>query len=184
VRDTEIQFIEQIRALVDAHLAGTEFYRLGDSFDEALRRVLFLKDVIENKDGYRLFYMKGQPLKREADLQIMYRLTWYATPFDVNREVNNGRGPVDFKVSKGSADSTLVEFKLASNSKLQQNLQHQVAVYEAANNTAKSIKAILCFSEGEFTRVQAILKTLGLVGRRDIVLIDARDDNKPSGSKA
>ena len=78
VRETEIQFIEQIRALVSGHLVGTEFYELGDSFEEALRRVHFLKDVIENKDGYRLFYLKGRRIQREADLQIMYRLTWYA----------------------------------------------------------------------------------------------------------
>ena len=67
----------------------------------------------------------------------MYRLTWYATSYDVNREPNNGRGPVDFKVSKGAANKALLEFKLASNSKLRQNLQHQVEVYEAANNTSK-----------------------------------------------
>ena len=150
---------------------------LGDSFEEALRRVHFLKNVIENKDGYRLFYLtNGQPLKREADLQIMYRLTWYASSYDVNREVNNGRGPVDYKVSKGSADGTLVEFKLASNSKLKQNLKHQVEVYKAANDTAKSIKAILYFSDAELKKVQDILRDLGLAGRRDIVLIDARPD--------
>jgi len=33
-------------------------------------------------------------------------------------------------------------------------------------------------------RVQRILKRLGLEGNKDIVLIDARKDNKPSGSKA
>ncbi|MGY6217374.1 hypothetical protein ACW73L_19645 [Methylolobus aquaticus] len=182
VRETEIQFVEQIKALVGGHLTGTEFYELGDSFDESLRRVNFLKDVVENKDGYRLFYLKGKPLQHEADLQIMYRLTWYATSFDVNREVNNGRGPVDFKVSKGNGDKTLVEFKLASNSKLKQNLKHQVGVYEAANDTAKSIKAILYFTESELMRVHGILRELGLSGRRDVVLIDARADNKPSAS--
>lgn len=114
----------------------------------------------------------------------MYRLTWYATSLDVNREVNNGRGPVDFKVSRGSADATLVEFKLASNTKLAKNLENQVAVYEAASDTAKSIKAILFFTQSELAKVQATLKKLGMVGRRDVVLIDARDDNKPSGSKA
>ena len=177
VRETEIQFVEQIRALVRDHLSATAFYELGDSFEEALRRVHFLKNVIENKDGYRLFYLtNGQPLKREADLQIMYRLTWYASSYDVNREVNNGRGPVDYKVSKGSADGTLVEFKLASNSKLKQNLKHQVEVYKAANDTAKSIKAILYFSDAELKKVQDILRDLGLAGRRDIVLIDARPD--------
>lgn len=133
--------------------------------------------------GYRLFYLKGKPVQREADLQIMYRLTWYATTYDANREVNNGRGPVDFKVSKGSADKTLIEFKLASNSKLKQNLKHQVGIYEAANDTAKSIKAVLYFSDTEFRKVQEILKELGLLGRRDVVLIDASNENKPSASK-
>lgn len=184
VRETEIQFVEQVRALVGDHLAGTEFYELGDSFEESLRRVHFLKDVIENKDGYRLFYLKGKPLQREADLQIMYRLTWFATSFDVNREVNNGRGPVDFKVSKGSKDKALVEFKLASNSRLKQNLKNQVGVYEAANNTAKSIKAIIYFTESELERVLSLLNDLGLAGRRDVVLIDACRDNKPSASNA
>jgi hypothetical protein len=83
---------------------------------------------------------------------------------------------VDFKVSKGSADKTLVEFKLANNKKLEQNLEHQVKVYEAANNTSKSIKVILFFTEAELERVQKILRKLGLKGRKDFVLIDACDD--------
>ena len=183
VRDTEEQFIHQLRELVDEKLAGTEFYReANDSFEESLRRLLFLKSVIEYQDGYRMFYFKGKPIQREADLQILYRLTWCASTYDVNREVNNGRGPVDFKVSKGSEDKTLIEFKLASNSKLKQNLKHQVGVYEAANNTAKAIKAILYFSESEFRKVQTTLNELGLNGRRDVVLIDACRDNKPSAS--
>jgi len=183
VRDTEQQFIHQVRALVDGKLLGTEFYsEAGDSFEESLRRLHFLKSVIEDQDGYRFFYHDGKPVHREADLQLMYKLTWCASTFDVNREVNNGRGPVDFKVSKGSRDKTLVEFKLASNSKLKQNLKHQVGVYEAANDTAKSIKAILYFSESEFKKVQTALSELGLTGRRDVVLIDACPTNKPSAS--
>lgn len=182
VRDTEQQFIHQIRALVDQRLVGTEFYQeADDSYVESLRRLHFLKSVIEDQDGYRFFYHDGKPIHREADLQLMYKLTWCASTYDINREVNNGRGPVDFKVSKGSGDKTLIEFKLASNSKLKQNLKHQVGVYEAANDTAKSIKAILYFSESEFKKVQDILKELGLVGQGDVVLIDACP-NKPSAS--
>lgn len=173
VRETQAQFVDQIRALVDGTLVGTEFYELGDSFEEALRRLQFLKNIIENGDGYRIFYHDGKPIQREADLQIMYRLTWFATTYDVNREVNNGRGPVDFKISKGAKDKTLIEFKLASNSKLKQNLKHQVGVYEAANDTAKTIKAILYFSQTEYLRVQKVLVELELTGRKDVVLIDA-----------
>jgi hypothetical protein len=184
VKETEEQFIRQVRILVDAYLAGTEFYTLGDSFEASLHRVHFLKKVIENNDGYRLFYMNGKPVQREVDLQIMYRLTWFASPFEVDREVNNGRGPVDFKVSRGNKDKTLVEFKLASNTKLKKNLAHQVEVYEAANDTSKSIKVILHFNDSEYKRVTEILKELGLAGRRDVILIDASADNKPSASNA
>lgn len=61
-------------------------------------------------------------------------------------------------------------------------VKHQVGVYEAANDTAKSIKAILYFSETEFRKVQATLTELGLTGRRDVVLIDACPTNKLSAS--
>ena len=184
VRQTEEQFITQVRALVDLHLAGTDFYREADTFEASLRRVHFLKDVIENKDGYRLFYMDGKPIKREEDLQIMYRLTWFASTIEIDREVNNGRGPVDFKASKGSKDKTLIEFKLASNTKLKKNLQHQVEVYQAANNTSKSIKVILFFSDSEYERVFKVLKELNLLDRPDVITIDAGRDNKPSASNA
>ncbi len=102
--------------------------------------------------------MDGKPIKRESDLQVMYRLVWYASSYDVNREVNNGRGPVDYKVSKGSRDTTLVEFKLAKNTKLKNNLAKQVEVYMAANHTDRAIKVILFFSHDELARVNGILK--------------------------
>ena len=80
-----------------------------------------------------------------------------ATEYDVNREVNNGRGPVDFKVSKGSKDTTLVEFKLASNTKLKKNLENQVEIYKKANCTDRAIKVILNFNEAEYVKVNGIL---------------------------
>jgi hypothetical protein len=140
--------------------------------------------VIEKNDGYRIFYVKGLPVKREEHLQLIFRLTWYATSFDVNSEVNNGRGPVDYKISKGAADNTLVEFKLASNSQLKRNLMNQVKIYQEANPKSKSIKVILYFSMDELQGVKLILKELKLLDDETIVLIDARKDNKKSASKA
>ena len=133
-------------------------------------------------DGYKIFYVDGQPVKREADLQLIFRLTWFATPSDVNSEVNNGRGAVDYKISRGSKDSTLVEFKLASNSKLKQNLANQVHIYEKANQTKKSIKVILYFSEIELNKVLKIMKELNLKEGKTLVLIDADRTDKPSAS--
>lgn len=185
VREAQQLYMERARRLAASVNEKTGFYQIEpDSLGAAKERVFFLKQVIENQDGYRIFYIKGRPIKREADLQILFKLTWFATFFDVNSEVNNGRGPVDFKVSLGSYDSSLVEFKLASNSALKKNLQNQVAIYEKANQTVKSLKVILYFSASELATTKRILKGLGLESSGSIVLIDARNDNKPSASTA
>ena len=84
----------------------------------------------------------------------------------------------------GSADKTLVEFKLARNKKLKANLQSQVQIYEVANDTKSSITVILYFTDGEWERVQKILRELGIKKSKNIVLIDARSTNKPSASTA
>ena len=185
IKEIESVFISNVTSLVEDLLKDGNFYSYpGDTLDEAYKRVVYLKQVIENNDGYRIFYIKGQPVKRESDLQLMFRLTWYATNDDVNSEVNNGRGPVDYKISRGSKDSTLVEFKLASNSKLKQNLEKQIEVYKAANQTNKSIKVILYFSDDELLRVRKIIKELDLKEGKNLVLIDAQATNKTSGSNA
>ena len=97
VEQTETIFIHQISNFVEKLLENTDFYSIPakSSYEEALQRIEFLQQVIEKNDGYRLFYVDGNPIKREENLQIIYRLTWFASDFDVNREANNGRGPVD-----------------------------------------------------------------------------------------
>lgn len=185
VEETAAWLVDQVRAFVTSNLAGTSFYtQPRDTYEEARDRVLFLKDVMENKDGYRIFYHGGEPVEREADFQLLFKLVWYATPSDVNSEVNNGRGPVDFKVSRGSADRSLVEFKLAKNTKLKQNLEKQVAIYEAAGDADRSLKVIGYFSADQLGRVQRILRDLNLQNDPSIILIDCRADNKPSASTA
>lgn len=177
VREVTLLFNKQLQELVTILHGNTEFYlHDGDSYEAAYNRVMFLKKVIEDMDGYRIFYIDGIPLKRESDLQIMYRLVWYASDFDINREVNNGRGPVDFKISKGSKNVSLVEFKLASNSKLKNNLAKQVEVYKAANGTDRAIKVILYFSYNELTKINTILNELGLQSCKDIIIINAVND--------
>ena len=78
----------------------------------------------------------------------------------------------------------MVEFKLASNTKLAQNLAKQVEIYKKAHDTEKAIKVILFFSADEETKVRKILTDLGLSGQKHIILIDVRRDNKVSASNA
>jgi hypothetical protein len=185
VTDSEQRFVEQAGALIRKLETETDFYRHGiDTMEECKERIRFLKGEIENNGAYRLFYHDKKPVQREADLQILYRLTWFATPSDFNSEVNNGRGPVDFKISRGSKDKTIVEFKLAKNSKLEQNLLNQVGIYERANRTNKSLKVVFYFTKYEHQKVLKVLRKLKLQDDASITLIDCRADNKPSASNA
>jgi len=56
---------------------------------------------------------------------------------------------------------------------LKRNLEKQAEIYKLANNTSKSIKVILYFSEKEHRKVIAVLNELDLTNNKDIVLIDA-----------
>ena len=178
-------YLEQFASLPRLLSRETDFYDVEDTTLPAARtRALFLKDVIENKGGHRIFYIHGQAIEREEDLQILYRLTWFATTLDVSREVNDGRGPADFKVSRGASDKSLVEMKLASNSHLKRNLEQQSPIYERASDAEVTVKVILCFSATDQAKVKRVLADLQMTGDPNVIVIDAAADNKPSGSKA
>lgn len=180
-------FVQMVQRVVEDIRATTSLYLTPvTSYDEALTRANGFKQYVENQDGYRLLNKPGQerPLATEKEVQLFFGLIFFGSEFDVNREVNNGRGPVDFKLSKGAVDKSLIEIKLASNSQLKRNLQNQVEVYEKANGTRNSVKMIVCYTEADVAKVYAVLKELDLRGEKSIVVIDARADNKPSGSKA
>ena len=180
-------FVEQLSSFIEHLASKTDFYKKsGDTLQESYERVMFLKHVIEDQDGYKIFYTKRNraPIQREEYLHIMFKLTWRASLSDVSPETNAGRGAVDFKISRGARDKTLVEFKLASNSKLAQNLAKQVEIYKKAHDTDKAIKVILFFSVEEEARARKIIADLGLSSEKYIVLIDARSDNKLSASRA
>lgn len=153
-------YVEGVRALIGTLRLETGFYDTPTTTcADTRRRIEFLKDVIENKGGYKIFYVHGEPFRREADLQILFRLVWYGSRHDVSREVNDGRGPVDFKISEGAFDKTLVEMKLASNSNLERNLRCQAEIYQRASNADTAYKVILYFTDSELLRVRTILKT-------------------------
>ena len=185
VDDTRHVLVERVKRVLEDLDAQTDFnQKPWTSYEEALDRVLAFKHYVEHRDGYRLINRNGQPFSQEAEVQIFFGLIWCYTSFDINREPNNGRGPVDFKVSFGAGDKSLIEFKLASNTSLRRNLEKQVEIYKEANKTRSAVTAIICYTAEHQARVAKILKELKLEDDKGIVLIDARSDNKPSASKA
>lgn len=185
VEKTDAVFVRQLKRLVEDLRRETDFYAEPlTSYEEALARAKHFKHYVENQDGYKLINNAGRPFSSEKEVQLFFGLVWFGSEFDVNREPDNGRGPVDYKVSKGAPDKALIEFKLGSNSHLKRNLEKQLPVYEAANQTSSSLKVIVCYTASDQARVSKILRELKLLGEESIIVIDARRDNKPSASKA
>lgn len=179
LKENLVDVLTPLCELLNEH---SEFYDLkSNSYQESLKRAIYLKDVIENNDGYRIFYDGTKPIAKEDTIQRIFKLTWYATPYDVNAEVNNGRGPADYKVSFGSGDSTIVEFKLAKSSSLKRNLENQTDIYKAASKAANDISVILCYDNQDILKVNKILKELKKEKHENIIIIDAR--KKTSASK-
>ncbi|WP_028060541.1 hypothetical protein [Candidatus Solirubrobacter pratensis] len=185
VQETQRVLVEQLKAAISDLEVRTEFYRKPwSSYDECLERATYFKSYVEDNDGYKLLNRAGRPFATEAEVQLAFGLVWCKSELDINREPNNGRGPVDFKASFGAGDKSLIEFKLGSNSQLRRNLEKQVPIYEKANRTRRSVKVIVYYTEKDESRVKRILKELDLERGKSIVLIDARKDNKPSASRA
>lgn len=177
--------INQVQAAA-ADIAGkTDLYaKPFTSLDEAREAVATFKHYVEHQDGHTVINRGGgQPFASEKEVQAFFGLLLAFSRFDVNREPNNGRGPVDFKISAGAHDKSLIEFKLAKSSSLKRNLEKQVEIYERANKTSQSMKVILAYTEGELDKTKRVIKALEMAANRDVVVVDARAD-KPSASNA
>ena len=81
-------------------------------------------------------------------------------------------------------NKTLVEFKLAKSSSLKRNLEKQLEIYKKASDAETGFFVIIYFTRDEYTKATRAMEDLGIQKSEEIILVDARDDNKPSGSKA
>lgn len=66
-----------------------------------------------------------------------------ANDIDLTKEGNNGRGPVDFKLSRGVRDKIVVEVKLTSNPQLIHGIEIQLPIYMKQEKTKQAIYLII-----------------------------------------
>lgn len=166
--DNQASFFNDLNKLNEIWCYRGEDAYPNDSYKESLKRIDDFKRYIEYNDVGILI----NPKCKEQCLQKLFKMIWRITSFDFNAEVNNGRGPVDFKVSKGSKDKTIIEFKLASNSKLRQNLLNQVEIYKQSNNTIKTIVVLFYFNEKDKDKLYKALEEFQLSNIENVIVID------------
>lgn len=105
--------------------------------DELRQLVTYILDrfrqFIENQRGWSLLWNSDRTEKPEeaAQLLLLGLAQSYLRHFDVelDREVEMGRGPVDFKLSRGSSCRLIIEIKKAHNGKFWNGLEQQLPIY-------------------------------------------------------
>lgn len=104
------------------------------SFEEVLELVNDkFRHFVENRGGWELLWNEDTSSpKRETSIQLLYRgvVEAYceASEVFVDREVNLGRGPVDF-VFTGGRSRSLLEIKKFKNGRFWDGLEHQLISY-------------------------------------------------------
>jgi hypothetical protein len=144
--------------------------------------------LIENNGLNELLY-DGAKLKHERFAQLLFYgiadAYCAANNLDLSREPNAGRGPVDFKVSRGYQAKVTVEVKYSSNPATARGFSEQLPEYNKAERTTHSVYLILrtTLSTGAIDSVLTASSLAKRLGNRspEVVVVDAR--RKPSASK-
>lgn len=97
------------------------------------------RHLVEDCGLHRVFWTDDKKVRHERLPQLLFFAVadsyCKSNDIDLSPEVNSGRGPVDFKLSKGYNTRVLVEVKWSKNSRLVHGYEVQVAEYSKAEQT-------------------------------------------------
>jgi len=161
-----------------------------DVFQTVIDICNHFKYLIENNSLNKMFYAKDGKLRHERFMQLLFfgiaDSYCEANNIDMNREPNAGRGPVDFKFSKGYNAKVNVEVKHTSNTNLYRGYTTQLPIYNKQENTNLSIYLVLETSKtsNALERIYKLNNKERSKGNRIPEIITADATLKPSASKS
>ncbi len=99
--------------------------------------------LVEDNQLAPLLYNTDGSTKYEAAAQLLFfgiaAAYCKANNLDLSPESDAGRGPVDFKMSRGAEAKVVVELKLTSNSRLRHGFDTQLEIYKKAEGAHRAI---------------------------------------------
>lgn len=111
------------------------------------------KQYITQGGGWRLLWNDDGSEKDEEAAQLLYKgiVQYYchANNIVVDREVELGRGPVDFKFSNGYENRALLEVKKLHNGKFWQGIQRQLPSYLSSDDCKDGWFVAIRYRDGE-----------------------------------
>ena len=119
----------------------------------------FSNFVQNNKGWQQLWNDSRRPRSEEVAQNLFLAVVkgfCSGNDVDISKEPNIGRGPVDFKISKGYELRALIEVKLAKNTKFWNGLRKQLPKYLEAENIEIGYFLVVCYSDKDFERISGI----------------------------
>lgn len=105
------------------------------------------KDLVENNKLYELLYTDDGKARKEKISQLAFygisEAYCQANNLDISPEANAGRGPVDFKLSRGYDEKIVIEMKLTTNPQLIHGFKEQIIEYSKAEKTNQCIYLVI-----------------------------------------
>lgn len=148
------------------------------------------KHFIELQKGYELLWNDDGIQRSESAVQRSYLgvIKGYCemNDIDISKEANVGRGPVDFKFSRGYNQRTLLEVKLANNSHFWDGPGQQLPAYMEDNEVSVGFFMIIRFNKRDddrITRIEKIIQNVNQENKFKIIYLIVNAEPRLSASK-
>lgn len=118
---------------------------INDSYDASMEIIEFFRHWVEDLKGWEVIISVDSRNREKVIQRVIHgqALAFIeANRLDISCEPNEGRGPVDFKVSRGD-DKTIIEVKLSSNSQYLHGYEVQIEEYGKAERTDQMIYVLI-----------------------------------------
>ena len=148
-----VTWYEQGRQLSGRSILAPESEDL-DAFVEFVAKIIEEYRQGVERDSWRLLWQTGRGAGERAVQALFRSIVWHycrANDVDLSGESDAGRGPVDFKFSKGWQARALVEIKLARNSSFWDGLTAQTPTYMWAEDVRAAFFVAVAYKEEELT---------------------------------
>lgn len=148
----------------------------------------FFKRWVENNKGWEVIRGANSRKKEKIVQRIIHfsGLCYIETNnLAMSCEPDEGRGPVDFKVSRGQ-DMTIIEVKLSTNPEYRSGYEKQIEEYGKAENTDNMIYVLIDLGNPERVKTIERLYAENLENKRktpEVMIIDAKEKVSASITK-
>lgn len=143
--DEDKESVAKILETLTVFLENSKIYNEKDSYEAVIRIIDNYKHWIE--------YCRGANVLAEVPSKTREKIVQYtlhgtalnycqSNNWDISPEVDSGRGPEDFKISRGN-DKTVVEIKLTSNPNCVHGLEVQIEQYAKAENSKNKVFVLI-----------------------------------------